>query len=398
MKLLFLSGVYHKDNEPEVIRNSKGFIDFAANIFQQKLLEGLTENRVDTTVLSTPFIGAFPTTSKCIWFRPFRDSSGIGYLPFCNLWGIRNFSRARAMKKGLKPFLREEDGQKLILVYSAHTPFLEAAVYAKKKDPRIRICLVAPDVPQYMNLLQKRSLLYDVLKKLDIRKMNRLMNQVDSFVLLTEQMTGLLPVGDKPYRVVEGILNPGVIEKNRVLKETLEKDSSLKTFVYTGTTNAKYGVPDLVEAFEKIPRADCRLVICGSGDWDEKIREAANRDPRILFPGQVPSEEARKWVLKADVLVNPRRNDEEYTKYSFPSKTLEYLSSENTVVGHLLDGMKPFYKEFLICPEDQSPDALAKAMEKALEEKPKSASFAEYAKNLTAPVVIQTLIDMNFPQ
>jgi glycosyltransferase involved in cell wall biosynthesis len=300
------------------------------------------------------------------------------------------------LKKGILDFVKTEDEEKLIIAYSAHTPFLAAAAYAKKKDPRIKICLVVPDIPQFMNLNANRSRLYDLAKKYDIKKMNRLMGCVDSFILLTEHMKERLPVGEKPCQITEGIIEKSVFYENEEKKEALKKDSSLKYVVYTGTTNAKYGIMSLVQAFSHLPDENLRLVICGSGDSDGMIRQAAENDARILAMGQVPSEKAREWVLKADVLVNPRPNNEEYTRYSFPSKNVEYLASGNPVVAHLLDGMKPVYKEFIIQPQEDSPESLAKAIEIALTHKTDVGAFRQYAEELTAPNVIQRIIELNF--
>ena len=59
------------------------------------------------------------------------------------------------------------------------------------------------------------------------------------------------------------------------------------------------------------------------------------------------------------VLVNPRQNNEEFTKYSFPSKTMEYLSSGVPVVAYKLDGIPDEYDEYLNYVEDNSAEALA---------------------------------------
>ena len=58
----------------------------------------------------------------------------------------------------------------------------------KKIDPSIHICLVVPDLPQFMNLNDKRTLIYDRLKKIDIDIFAKNSKFVDSFVLLTEPM------------------------------------------------------------------------------------------------------------------------------------------------------------------------------------------------------------------
>ena len=54
------------------------------------------------------------------------------------------------------------------------------------------------------------------------------------------------------------------------------------------------------------------------------------------------SEKANEILQQADVLVNPRQNDDEYTKYSFPSKNIEYLrpfAKQNTSNAFILFGM-----------------------------------------------------------
>ena len=180
MKVLMLCGVFAKENEQEVVRHARAAVEFSANVFQQKLIEGFRWLDKDFSVISAPFVGAYPNASDIVRFRGFADRQSLcSYVPFNNIWGLRNFSRAAALKKAVREFIRDEDGQKLIVVYCPHTPFIEAAVYAKKKDPRIKICLYVPDLPHYMNLNADRSWFYDLAKAYDIAVMTRLMKKVD---------------------------------------------------------------------------------------------------------------------------------------------------------------------------------------------------------------------------
>ena len=160
MKVLFLCGVVESDCIAECLRTARRAFEFSANIFQQKMIEGFQGKTFKFEVLSAPFIGSYPNASSVKVFRGFQNAKeAYQYVSFNNIWGIRNFSRARALKKAIRSFISLNDEEKLIVVYSPHTPFLEAAVYAKRKDPRIKICLVVPDLPQYMNLNAKVSLL-----------------------------------------------------------------------------------------------------------------------------------------------------------------------------------------------------------------------------------------------
>lgn len=285
------------------------------------------------------------------------------------------------------------------MVYSAHTPFLEAAVYAKQRDPRIRICLYVPDLPNYMNLNADCSAIYDIAKSFDIRKMKTLMRTVDSFVLLTRHMQTALPVGHKPCLIAEGIL-----PVQGITAPVSRPSGEYRDIVYTGKLNEKFGILHLLDAFRQIPDPRCRLVLCGRGDCDDAAAQAARTDPRILLTGQITPEEARSWQQNAAVLVNPRPNNEEYTKYSFPSKTIEYLMTSNPVAAFLLDGIPSLYKDFL-CPirDDVPPSqAIAQALQQTLdlseaEQQEKYHAFGAYARETLRPDrLAERIIAMNF--
>ena len=387
-KVVFIGGVFAKENEGEIIANAKKPVEYSANVFQKKMIAGFRAVESDTLsfrVLSAPFIGSFPNACKKFTFKGFQDPQNeYDYVHFNNLWGYRNISRAKALKKALKAYVKDMAEEKTLIVYSPHTPFLEAAVWAKKKDPKIKICLVVPDLPQYMNLSAKKSLLYRVAKSFDIKKFNKLNRQVDSYVLLTEAMKDSIDTHGKPCRIVEGIVTDEELANGKTLRAQAQKDSSVKTIVYTGKVYEKFGAKGLVDAFRMLTEENYRLVICGDGDAAEYVKGAASEDTRIQFLGQVPAATAKEWTFKADVLVNPRRNDEAYTKYSFPSKNIEYLLSGNPVVAYKLDGMPDVYGEMmrLILDDDKRglTEAFAEEIRLALSEPYTNAQFEEYAK------------------
>lgn len=397
MKILILCGVAEKETQQEVIAHSRGGADIAANLFQQKLIAGFRSLGTDCEVLSAPFLGAYPMRCDLIRFRGFQNEDpGCTYVKFNNIWGLRNFSRANALKKALKDFIALDDPQKLILAYCPHTPFLEAAAYAKKKDPSIRVCLYVPDLPNYMNLNANRTWFYDMAKKVDIHRMTKLMDCVDSYILLTEYMKEHLPVGNKPYRVAEGI-----IEKFPELPAPTVSGPE-KYVVYTGKLFERFGVKALIDAFLSLENPDYRLVLCGKGDCEAYARSAQAQDPRVMFLGQVTPEEALTWQSRASALINPRNVVEEYTRYSFPSKNIEYLLSGKPVVGYFLDGMPPVYQDFMCCIDPSLPaqEGIAAKLDEvlcsdtaALFEKNKR--FFEYARQpLVAEGIAQSIIDL----
>lgn len=363
MKVLFLGGTFDANIEKDILAKSKGGIQYAANKFQWNLIESLSEiNNVDLQVLSAPFIGAFPHHYKDIYFKKseviYKNNIECSYVAFNNIWGYKNISRKKMLIRRIKKFLLIKEERKKIIVYSPHTPFLQAAVYAKKKDPSIHICLIVPDLPQFMNLNENRTMIYNFLKKIDIEIFNKNLKSVDSFVLLTEYMKDRLNVGNRPYIVVEGVVNE---KHDHIEEENKSKKSNI--LLYSGTLNHKFGITNLVKAFHMSKNSKMRLLICGSGDSEEIVRKYALLDKRIEFLGQLTNKEVIKLQKSAAALINPRQNNEEFTKYSFPSKNMEYLLSGRPVIAYKLDGIPDQYDEFFFYVKDNSLESLMKKIE-----------------------------------
>lgn len=397
-KILFLCGYFENDYQDEIQKKTKTFVENAANLFQERLIEGLVHENRDVTIVSAPFIGAWPNAYCDMSFKGFskkyRKERNIKYVKFNNIWGIRNFSRTAALKKEVDSFLRTYPKEKkIVIVYSPHTPLVEAAVYAKLKAESVHICLVVPDLPQYMNLSKSRHLIYDFFKKIDIRRFKKLNKYVDSYMILTEHMASKLNIGKRPYIVVEGITK---------LQQRIEykSDSDVKRIAFAGKLNESFGAKRLVQAFELIKDPNIRLDICGGGELKKYMEDISKKDRRVHYYGVVTSEEAFSILQKADILVNPRTNNEEYTKYSFPSKNVEYLMTGNTVIAYMLDGIPKEYSEFFLVPEDESIEALSDTIKKALCEdkvcrQRRSTLALEYLReNRTSEAVVKKILNM----
>ncbi|MGJ3196276.1 glycosyltransferase [Peribacillus frigoritolerans] len=367
MKMLFLGGVFSKEMEEDILKKSKGTVHYAANKLQWNLIDGLLNSgKLDLKVISAPFVGTYPKEYSGLFFEEqyyiYQKAVQCESVKFCNLWGYRSISRSYSLKRQIRSFIQEQASNKVIIVYSPHTPFLKAAVYAKQKDPSIHICLIVPDLPQFMNLMEGKSVIYKMLKKIDLKIFETNSKHIDSFVLLTNHMKDMLNVGKRPYVVVEGVVN----KTDTFLEKTEIKGEDIKTVVYTGTLSKKFGVVNLIKAFHAIDNPYAILKLCGSGDAEDIIKKYAKKDHRIHFLGQLSNEEAVKLQKNATVLVNPRQNNEEYTKYSFPSKNMEYLLSGNPVVAYKLDGIPDEYDDYLFYVKDNSLESFSSKISEVL--------------------------------
>ena len=347
-KVLFLGGVFLPGKEKEIIKNTKGQAQNAANSFQWKIIEGLDNWLLEpTTIVNSIFIGSFPRYYKKLFIKKedFNHSNKENHkdynLSFLNLPFVKHVSKYNGIKKCLKKKvnLKEYD---VVVGYIMTNAIVQGLNYAKKLNPNLKTCLIVPDLPEFMNLSGRRNFIFDCIKKRNNKVLYKQIQKIDNFVVLTKAMAEALHVEDKSI-VVEGVVSSNGL-KNSTKKEN-KKD--IKRLVYTGTLDQKYGVKDLVDAFIEIPQQDVELIVCGEGNTREYILEKSKQDERVKFKGLVCQEEAMELQRNAYLLINPRNSKEEYTKYSFPSKTMEYMLSGVPVLMYKLDGIPDEYDDYL---------------------------------------------------
>ena len=206
-------------------------------------------------------------------------------------------------------------------------------------------------MPQFMSGNQGK--LHNFLKSIDAKLIRKCLAKIDSYALLSEGMRELLPMEGKKWTLMEGIF------QNTFTDEVVEKEL-YKTIMYTGGIHRRRGTDLLVQSFLKIEDSDYRLWIRGDGDDDMKreILELAKKDPRIVYFEPMERGELLKMEQRATVMVNPTQPSLDFTKYFFPSKTMEYLASGTATVMFHLACMPKEYDEYLFYVEDESAESL----------------------------------------
>ena len=356
MKILFIGGIYPKNKEKEYYSNSKIGLQAAANAWQWNLVEGFEHNLEDSIdILSAVFIPPFPKGYKKPWidsyFWSHTETSCDYNVSFLNILVIKNFFREINIKRYIKKWIQKhKDQNSVIVVYSPHVPFLKSLKIAKKH--RIKTCLIVPDLPQFTGTIYMKNPLYRIAKKLDLKLFKNSLKYIDKFVLFTKGMADKLECNDN-YIVVEGIADKSIANY------LIEEENNTKTVLYSGTLHARYGIKVVVDAFQHIDDPNYRLIICGDGDSIDYIQERAKVDNRIIFMGVKSRTDVIELQRKSTLLINPRPNNEEFTKYSFPSKTMEYMLSGKPVLCFKLDGIPTEYDDYLIYLDKLDPEAIA---------------------------------------
>lgn len=236
---------------------------------------------------------------------------------------------------------------------------LTTSVLIISKLFRVNSLAVVTDLPDYMGSSEKNiSIKKNINLKMYKFFCNLIVTHFDYYVLLTEQMNEKVNPQNKPHIIVEGMVD---IHMEDVTND-LNAKYSQKIVLYAGALYEKYGIKTLLDAFSMISDDDVQLWLFGSGDMDEAIHNYELKDRRIQFFGVVPNERVVQEQLKATVLVNPRPTAEAFTKYSFPSKNMEYMVSGTPVITTELPGMPQEYREYVYLFDDETSEGLYKTL------------------------------------
>lgn len=193
------------------------------------------------------------------------------------------------------------------------------------------------------------------------RLVDRVLKLCTHYVLLTEQMNAVVNPEHKPYIIIEGLCDRSMEHAARPAPT-----DAVRRCIYAGLLDARYGVKNMVDAFLLADVPDARLEIYGGGPYAEELTRVAASADKLLFHGTVSVDTVVEAELKATLLINPRPTHEEFTKYSFPSKNMEYMVSGTPVLTTKLAGMPEEYKQYVYLFEEETVEGMAQCFRHVL--------------------------------
>ena len=348
MNIIFDSQIYPDTLVADYAKNSKVILDYAAHNLCKAIYIGIKQNSEDIRLINAPNIGSFPFLYRTPRVSGCKLEDGVS-IPF---WNISFLKRGEIRKKMAieikKELARLRDDQDVcLLLYNFRC--LPLIKELKEKYPKLKVAMVVTDLPEFM-LKPNNGILGLGSKVISPSKSSyEGIEEVNGFILLAPAMREKLPNEGKPWIQIEGIYN-----SDTLIEKQIKEDN--KTILYTGNLGLRYGIGELLEAFHQIESPDYRLWICGGGDGLEEVKRYSSMDSRIEYKGILPRYEVLRMQKKATALINPRNSADEYTRYSFPSKTMEYLASGTPVIMSHLKSIPKEYDEHIYYVDDESID------------------------------------------
>lgn len=361
MKVIFLSHFYPRSRRDYYFSRSKTGLSAAADAHQYALALGLSRVCDNLEIVNLPAVSHFPIRYKDLsQKREEINENGLHIINvgYNNLIEYQHISRTISAKKELEKIVRETEEPIYILEYGINFAIVKAAVDLKLKYPeRIKLCMMIPDLPQDVNTHGKfTSSLLVFLHGLYFRTTEDSFKYFDTFVLLTDQMKEVVGC-DSNYIVSEGIY------EEEVTRRIPHKEPQSEFIIfYGGMMYEKFGIMNLVNAFHSIDNPTFRLQLCGYGDCVDRVVELSGKDKRIQYLGVLTRDEVLRYQSQASLLVNPRIPDGNiFTKYSFPSKTLEYFASGTPSLIYQLEGIPKEYFNYCYSLDKDHTDIISLA-------------------------------------
>lgn len=320
-----------------------------AQKYNQLLMEGLACNGVHVQAVSSRPVNR-SVSSKWLFGGKREQEAGIDYyyVPFVNFPVLRNLSVFFSVLNYLL-FSRDLDDECVVVCDALNIAASSAAVLVAK-ILRIKCVGIITDVPCHRPGSESPP------------KRERfnlwLMKQFDRYLLLTEQMNQLVNPNGKPYIVMEGHVDMEMAHRDNKLEDKARK----KVCLYAGSLRRVYGIENLVLGFIAADVPDSELHIYGNGDYEKRLEELAAQFPSVKYLGVAPNEQIVEEEIRATLLINPRPTNEDYTKYSFPSKNMEYMSTGTPVLTTCLPGMPEEYKQYIYLIDDESENGICEAI------------------------------------
>ena len=365
MKIFYCGSVCGGDVFNKTVAESKVKPSASAQNFETALIKGFSAcDGVEVTVASAESIAAFPNGNRLfLKKRKDRLTSDItaDIVPAINLPYIKNVCHANGTAALFRRWLKtcKADELKCAFLYGLY-PSVAKRMLKECRKSGCSIFAVITDVPATMFTYTKsKSILKRLFSGSYRNRAVGLQDKFDGYVFLTKQMSEAV-APSKPFVVIEAIADSTLFDSLPDVKK-----AEPRTVMYAGALYRKYGVDMIVSAFEKTEN-DCELQLFGSGDMESELAEKSKENPRIRYCGRVSRDEILKREREATLLLNFRNGEDEYTKYSFPSKMTEYMLSGTPLFTSRLDGIPEEYYSYVYSTSAKDAEQLAREMDEIL--------------------------------
>ena len=362
MTIIYLSSVCSQSRFDRLVESGRIVSQFQNQKFHHLLLTGLIESENHNIQV----ISFCPQarSSKVIYHFEEDEENGIhySYPGYIDRPLINPISRFFSTLKCIRKKITRDS---FIVCNIMNFDECLAALLYRFFHKQTKICAIVADVPGLTsgaNNLNSSKWKFK-LSRMALSLLVRANKRYDGYLFLTEAMNDVVNLNHKPYVVVEGLTD---LKMKNVHNDIVQKYKT-PTILYAGGLHREYGIEWLVDAFQKVDNPNVELHIYGYGNFAKELTDRTKADNRIKYFGTKSNKEIVEEQMRVHLLVNPRPTNEEFVKYSFPSKVMECMVSGTPLLTTCLPGMPKEYYPYVYLIEEETTEQLHKALSNLLQ-------------------------------
>lgn len=324
--------------------------DLAANPASTKWLsgfaKGLLENDDAISLCGHCYTRAWPKGTLFPGKDEYLNQEFDNYLVrFINIPGVRFSSMARGYYRVARSIAQNKNSE-CIVTYNPYPWNVFAARKLRKafKIPWICLHLDFDDVGSNWSTFLDAA------------------GDADGHLFLSHWGFNEAPVRNKIH------LDSGISSMRQPVASTHSNDQI--NIVYLGKLSKSGGLEVLLELPDLIKRENVRFIYGGkaSSKADARLKLLAQKDSRVNYLGFVDEGQLNHLFELADIFLNPRDPDDIVNDMVFPSKIMNYLQHEKTIVSTWTRGLEPAYKNIILFSDASSSESFAAAVQRAISE------------------------------
>lgn len=239
------------------------------------------------------------------------------------------------------------------------------------------------------NLIHKK-IFYSICKLIYQTYRESVYKKSDSFTSYCNASTNfLISKGIPREKIFSGIQNyPETIIPRPSWKSKPKEFQGKKIILHIGYLTERKGVNHLIEAFNSLNRKDALLLIIGTGDQEDKLKELAKHNPNIKFLGYMDSVGKANYYFISDFFVFPTFDDVwgHVVTESFYNGLPVILTDKAEAKEIIQNGKNGF-----IIP-DKNSEAIANVMKKLLDNPSLLKEMKKNAKNVPKTKTVDVMV------
>lgn len=351
MKILFVSGACSEKRYEEHFKRSSSRPGQQGQKYMNLLIQGIRKNSKTEKMINISAVPMNRDISSKIFYKiknEHYDDMNWYYIPIVNIPIIKNI--LNIIQTLIMTLLMSKECYIIcdgLCLCAAIGGLLAGTIRRRKKY------VVVTDLPEMLAKNKKSPI---------VKLHNYILKKYDGFIVLTKEMNRELNKRGKPYVVIEGIADINMQNEKNLLQNKYDKLVCL----YSGGIEKKYGLDYLVQGFIEANVTNSELHLYGKGNFVKELKHKIKNISNIKYGGEIINSEIIQKQIKATLLINPRRTDEEYTKYSFPSKNIEYMVSGTPMLTTQLPGMPKEYIKYVFLIKKENAEGIKKDLKELL--------------------------------